>query len=143
MRTRPEIDGARIGVLGLSHGGATAAWVTQRRYERLFPGLLKASVNYYGLCRYPETQGTVPLLALAGDDDTWGLPALACRGFAGKLRPDQVFEVHTYPGAVHAFDNPQLPYRTTNQGHPMQYDQAAAEDSYGRVKAFLDRYVSR
>jgi len=141
LRTRPEIDGARIGVIGASHGGSTAAWVTQRRYEQLFLGLLKASVDYYGGCRSPETHGTVPLLALAGDDDTWGFPALSCRGFAGKLRPDQVFEVHTYPGVVHAFDNEQLPYRNTKEGHPMQYDRAAAEDSYVRVKAFLDHYV--
>jgi dienelactone hydrolase len=141
LRTRPEIDGGRIGVIGFSHGGGTAAWVTQRRYERLYPGLLKASVDYYGACRSPETHGTVPLLALAGDDDTWGFPALSCRGFAGKLRPDQVFEVHTYPGAVHDFDAVLQQYRGSNQGHPTGYDRAAAEDSFVRVKAFLDRYV--
>jgi dienelactone hydrolase len=141
LRTRPEIDGGRIGVLGVSHGGSTAGWVTQRRYEQLYPGLLKASVDYHGACRSAETHGTVPLLALAGEDDTWGFPALSCRGFAGKLRADQVFEVHTYPGVVHAFDNEQMPYRATKEGHPMQYDRAAAEDSYVRVKAFLDRYV--
>ncbi len=143
LRTRPEIDGARIGVIGFSHGGGTAAWVTQRRYEQLFPGLLKASVDYYGGCRFPETHGTVPLLALAGEDDTWGFPALSCRGFAGKLRPDQVFEVHTYPGAVHDFDNAMMPYRSSNFGHPTGYDRAGAEDSFVRVKAFLDRYVGR
>jgi dienelactone hydrolase len=141
LRTRPEIDGGRIGVIGFSQGGGTAAWVTQRRYEQLFPGLLKASVDYYGACRSPETQGTVPLLALAGEDDTWGFPALSCRGFAGKLRPDQVFEVHTYPGAVHDFDNERMPYRGSSLGHPTGYDQAAAEDSFVRVKAFLDRFV--
>lgn len=141
LRTRPEIDGQRIGAIGFSHGGGTAAWVTQRRYDLLFPGLLKASVDYYGACRSPETHGTVPLLALAGEDDTWGFPALSCRGFAGKLRPDQVFEVHTYPGAVHDFDNAMMPYRGSNLGHPTGYDQAGAEDSFVRVKAFLDRYV--
>ncbi len=141
LRSRPDIDGARIGVIGFSHGGGTAAWVTQRRYEQLFPGLLKASVDYYGACRAPETQGTVPLLALAGDDDTWGFPALSCRGFAGKLRPDQVFEVHTYPGAVHDFDNAMMPYRSSNFGHPTGYDHDGAEDSFVRVKAFLDRYL--
>jgi dienelactone hydrolase len=141
LRTRPDIDGGRIGVLGVSHGGGTAAWVTQRRYEQLYPGLLKASVDYYGACRAAETHGTVPLLALAGDDDTWGFPALSCRGFAGKLQPNQVFEVHTYPGAVHDFDNPQMPFRGSNQGHPTGYDHDAAEDSFVRVKTFLDRYV--
>ncbi len=141
LRSQPEIDAGRIGVIGFSHGGGTAAWVTQRRYDTLVPGLLKASVDYYGACRSPETQGTVPLLALAGDDDTWGFPALRCRAFAGKLHPDQVFEVHTYPGAVHDFDNAQMPYRGSNQGHPTGYDKAAADDSIARVKVFLDHYV--
>jgi len=141
LRTQPEIDGTRIGVVGFSHGGLTAAWVTQRRYERLYPGLLKAAVDYYGACRSPETHGTVPLLALAGDDDTWGYPALSCRGFAGKLRPDQVFEVQTYPGAVHVFDNVLQQYPIVVEGHPLEYDRQAAEDSFVRVKAFLDRYV--
>ena len=142
LRTRPEIDGARIGVIGFSHGGGTAAWVTQRRYEQLFPGLLKASVDYYGACRFPETHGTVPLLALAGEDDTWGFPALSCRGFAAKLGPDQVFEVHTYPGVVHAFDSVLQQHRVMKEGHPMDYDRDAAEDSFVRVKAFLDRYLA-
>jgi dienelactone hydrolase len=141
LRDQPEIDGAHIGVLGLSHGGATAAWATQQRYERLYPGLLKAAVDYYGLCNAPQTHGTVPLLALAGDDDSWGYPAQSCRAFAARLRPDQVFELHTYPGAVHAFDNvlQQFPY--TEEGHRLEYDRAAAEDSFVRVKTFLDRYL--
>ena len=132
LRARPDIDGGRIGVIGFSHGGATAAWVTQSRYQRLFPGLLKASVDYYGSCFSPETQGTVPLLALAGEDDTWGFPAQTCGAFGGKLRPDQGFEVHTYPGVVHAFDNEETPDRVVKDGHPLQYDKPAAEDSYAR-----------
>jgi dienelactone hydrolase len=143
LRTRPEIDGARIGVIGFSHGGATAAWVTQRRYDRLFPGLLKASVDYYGVCRFPETQGGVPLLALAGEADDWGYPALSCRGFAAKLHAGQVFEVYTYPGVVHGFENVLQQHRSMVEGHALEYDRDAADDSFVRVKAFLDRYVGR
>ncbi len=143
LRSQPVIDGARIGVLGNSHGGGTAAWVTERRYERLYPGLLKASVDYYGPCRYPEAHGTVPLLALAGEDDDWSEPALTCRVFGGRLRADQPFELHTYPGVVHAFDNSRVNGRTYSEGHAMEYNHAAAEDSFVRVKTFLDRYVGR
>jgi dienelactone hydrolase len=141
LRTQSGIDGGRIGVIGFSHGGSTAAWVTERSYEQQFPGLLKASVDYYGPCRFPYAHGTVPLLALAGEDDTWGFSARNCRDFGSKLRPDQVFEIHTYPGAVHDFDNARMPYRGSNLGHPTGYDHDAAEDSFIRVKAFLDRYV--
>jgi dienelactone hydrolase len=141
LRTQPEIDGQRIGVLGNSHGGGTAARVTERRYEQLYPGLLKASVDYYGPCRFPEAHGTVPLLVLAGEDDDWGNPARTCAAFGKQLQADQPFELRTYPGVVHAFDNPRLNGRIVSEGYALQYDPAAAEDSFIHVKAFLDRYV--
>ena len=103
--------------------------------------MLKASVDYYGPCRSPETHGTVPLLVLAGEDDTWGDPARTCRHLGELLQPDQPFELHTYTEVVHAFDNPRLSGRRMVEGHPMQYDEAAAGDSFVHVKTFLDRYV--
>ena len=141
LRTRPEIDGTRIGVLGVSHGGGTAAAVTRREYERLYPGLLKASVDYYGPCRQPNLHGTVPLLALAGDADTWGYSARTCQAFAAALRPDQPMQVVVYPGAVHDFDNPTAIRLRWMFSHPAQYDSSAASDSYAKVKAFLARYL--
>jgi dienelactone hydrolase len=141
LRTMPQIDGKRIGVLGLSHGGATAAWVTQRRYADRYPGLLRASVDYYGPCRSPETYGDIPLLALAGDSDDWGNSALACHAFAVKLRPDQPFEVHTYPDTYHAFDDDRSTARKV-EGHVLAYNHDAAEDSFIRTRSFLDRYMA-
>jgi dienelactone hydrolase len=47
--------------------------VTQDRYARLHPGLIKAVVDYYGSCDIPELHGNVPLLALAGEADDWGI----------------------------------------------------------------------
>jgi dienelactone hydrolase len=137
LRTQPQIDGARIGVLGDSHGGGTAVTVTRAHYEHLYPGLLKAAVAYYGPCRAPELHGTVPLLALAGDADTWGFPARTCTEFAAAMRPDQPMTVRIYPGVMHSFEVPNAGHLTYNNGHPEQYNAAAAEDSYAQVKAFL------
>ncbi|HEY2132242.1 MAG TPA: dienelactone hydrolase family protein [Acetobacteraceae bacterium] len=72
LRTRPDIDGARIAVIGFSDGGSTAVTVTQRGFAGMYPGLLRAAVDYYGSCRNAAAHGTVPLLA--GDEDTWGDP---------------------------------------------------------------------
>jgi dienelactone hydrolase len=141
LRRQPGIDPDRIGVLGASHGGNTAVWVTKAIYEKKYPGLLKAAVDYYGACRVPERHGTVPLLVLAGEADNWGNPAGTCQTFARKLRPDQPFELHTYPNVVHGFDNPRLDKLVLNEGHALLYDQAAAEDSYQRVRAFLARWM--
>jgi dienelactone hydrolase len=141
LRAQPGIDGAHIGVLGESHGGGTAATVTRREYERLYPGLLKASVDYYGPCRQPELHGTVPLLALAGEADTWSYPARTCLAFATRLAHDQPMQVTIYPGVVHDFEVPSVVRLRYGEGHPMQYDADAAADSYTRVKTFLDRYL--
>jgi dienelactone hydrolase len=140
LRTLPKIDGARIAVLGDSHGGSTAAWVTRMEYERLYPGLLVASVDYYGKCGNAADHGSVPLLVLSGEADDW-VPPANCLAFGKQLKPNQPFEIHTYPGAVHMFDAPTLNALQMNEGHKMQYDYGAASDSIERVRTFLDHWV--
>jgi dienelactone hydrolase len=137
LRTRPEIDPGRIAVLGLSHGGAAAVMATERDYEQFG---LRAAINYEGPCVDPAAHGDVPLLVLAGGADDWGHPAVRCEAYGRALHPGQVFEIHVYPGAYHAFENPEM-VRTVNNSHIMEYNQAAAEDSRVRVHAFLDRWV--
>jgi dienelactone hydrolase len=140
LRGLPKIDGRRITVIGFSHGGGTVVQVTRKQIDHFVPGLLRAAVDYYGPCRQPKQHGTVPLLVLAGDDDNWGNPAKSCTALGTMVGPDQPFELHVYPGVVHAFDNPALIGRRFSQGHPMQYDEAAARDSFARVRAFLERW---
>ena len=137
LRTRPKIEANRIAVLGLSHGGATAVLATERDYAGF---RLRAAIDYYGACLNPAAHGDVPLLVLAGDDDDWGHPAARCRLFGSELPPGAVFELRTYPGVYHAFDNPNIP-REVVDGHVLEYNEAAAEDSFARVHAFLDRWV--
>src|SRR5580658_3640698 len=124
LRTLPKIDGARIAVLGNSHGGSTATWVTRVEYERLYPGLLAASVDYYGGCGNAADHGSVPLLVLSGEADDW-VPPAKCLVFGKQLKANQPFEIHTYPGAVHMFDSPNLNAPQFNEGHKMQYDAVA------------------
>lgn len=140
VRTLPKIDGARIAVLGNSHGGSTATWVTRVEYERLYPGLLAASVDYYGTCWKAADHGTVPLLVLAGEDDNW-VPPSECLGFGKQLKPNQPFEIHTYPGVAHAFEDPSVTGQQFVGAYKVQYDSAAASDSYDRVRTFLDKWV--
>ena len=131
LRTRPEIDPNRIAVLGLSHGGTTAVIATERAYDGFG---LRAAIDYYGPCVDSAAHGPVPLLVLVGGADDWGHPALRCEAYGMALQPGLVFEIHTYPGVHHAFDNPDM-VRTVSSSHIMEYNQAAAEDSFLRVHA--------
>jgi dienelactone hydrolase len=141
LRTQPRIDGNRIAVVGISNGGWAAMWVTQRRYRQAYPNLIKAAVSYYGNCDRAAEHGTVPLLVLVGEADNWDDPARRCREFGAQLTPDQNFQIHTYPGVVHSFDNEDCLSLCWNMGHPLQYNWAAAQDSFRRTKAFPNRYI--
>jgi dienelactone hydrolase len=112
LRTQPAIDPDAIAVLGTGHGGWTASTAVQRRYAGL---RLSAAVD-------------------------WGNPAAACRAYAAQLPHGAPVEVHTYPGAYHSFDYPSTA-PLIRAGHIEKYDRAAAEDSYSRVQAFLERTI--
>jgi dienelactone hydrolase len=137
LRTQPQIDPNRIAVLGFSHGGATAALAVQLPYSAI---RLRAAIDYYGPCVEPQQHGSVPLLVLAGEADDWGNPAERCRTYGKALRKDQPFEMYSYPGAFHGFDSGPIK-KTEVLGHTLVYDRAAAEDSFARVRGFLDRQV--
>jgi dienelactone hydrolase len=79
-------------------------------------------------------------MVLSGDADDW-VPPADCLAFGKQLKPNQPFEIHIYPGAVHMFDNPNVNAAQVNEGYKMQYDHAAASDSFERVRALLDKWV--
>ncbi len=137
LRTQIAIDPDRIAVLGLSHGGATAALAVEAPYAGM---RLRAAIDYYGPCFDPRLHGSVPLLVLAGEADDWGNPAQSCRAYGKELHADQPFEIHTYLGVYHAFDGGPST-QSIHTGHVLAYDRAAAQDSFVRVRAFLDRQL--
>ncbi len=139
----PGVDGERLAVLGESHGGGTAMRVASGRMEASENGLIKGVVNYYGPCRDPASHGTVPVLALAGTDDTWGNPVKTCAAYAAAVAGQQPVTVQAYAGVVHGFDNPGLVNRRWAEGHPLQYDQKSADDSFRQVHAFLAAVIGR
>jgi len=139
LRTLPAIDGNAIGVIGFSHGGGAAIAVTREQFAGRYPGLIKASVSYYGGCvPNPETQHVVPLLVLIGDADDW-VSAKDCVAYRERVRTTQPVEIVVYPGVYHSFDT------TTAHGdafgHHVEYEPRAAAESFVRTRAFIDRRV--
>jgi dienelactone hydrolase len=120
LRTVPEIDRNRIGVIGFS-AGASAAMIAAGADQAEAPAF-QALVAYYPSCRFPESHLVVDTLILAGAADTL-LSIDRCRKLTvvteGTPRP---VPIETFPGAEHNFD------RTTSE---------AATRSYAATRAFM------
>lgn len=110
LRTHPDIDGARIGVMGFSYGGMAARFAMDQRIKQALigdaPGF-RAHVDYYGPCfqnlRSPGITGA-PILTLRGTEDASNDLA-ACLEREAELRAAGAeVEAHVYQGAGHAWE---------------------------------------
>jgi dienelactone hydrolase len=141
LRTLPNIQAERIGIIGFSHGGSTTLWaaiaegVPVGRGGRPF----QAAVAYYPTC----SGGTIvspfatDVLILIGKDDTW-TPADRClKTVAARANQARPPAIKVYPGALHSFDLGSLPMLSSS-GHMIGGNPEAAADSFAMTKAFLD-----
>lgn len=143
LRTRPDIDPARVGLLGYSHGGwAAIAAARQSIVDASGTQPFAAIVAYYPNC----PPGAPPLVSdiqiLAGGADDWAR-ASRCTAllerYAGASAHKPLLKI--YPGAAHSFDV-QRPERIYF-GHRLAYDAEAAADSFEMAKRFLDGHLKR
>jgi dienelactone hydrolase len=128
LAARPEIDAARIGVLGFSWGGVNTLATADRLYVGMFGGGLqfKAHVAHYPVCYGanavipglppPAQFGTqvmnltgAPVLIQLGSEDGYDNGAAPCLALARAVNPAHSVEVVEYPGAEHAFDRLMVP----------------------------------
>jgi len=140
LRTLPNIQADRIGIIGFSHGGSTTLWaaigeeIPVDRSARPF----QAAVAYYPTCSGKALVGpyVTDVLILIGKDDTW-TPADLCLGtVAARAKDPRPPAIKVYPGAVHGFDIGGLPVATT-YGHMVGGNPEAAADSFAMTQAFL------
>ena len=143
LRTLPYVDAGRIGVMGGSHGGATALTAAMGGAKGF-----SAAVALYPNCapRRSWQRTSVPLLILAGGKDDWA-PAEQCRRLVEGRRDASI---RIYPGAHHSFDSP-YPVRyvaarintnsPTGRGATTGGDAEAWADSIREVHAFFARHL--
>jgi dienelactone hydrolase len=164
LQAQPFVKGDHVGLIGWSQGGGVVLLtINEQSIGR--PAELKQdfrmAVSFYpGACNEkvqskPFTQvepdgwtTKIPLLMLMGEADTW-TPYPPCQAFleAAKARGDPV-EIKGYPGAVHAFDAPDLDrvelpqYRTGDGPIPVEEtDEEARADAILRVLGFLKQHL--
>ena len=157
LQNQSFVRGDRIALIGWSAGGGTVLRTIPQqsggRPASLPQGDFRAAVAFYpALCSDQREAASwtsnIPLLVLFGAADVW-TPLAPCQNFiAGAIARGSRIELHTYPGAYHAFDAPdrplrQLPQYTTTAGVVpiVGTDPAARRDAFAVVQAFLRRYL--
>src|SRR5436190_1217641 len=129
LAARPDVDPKHIGVIGWCMGGGKALSLTVNE-----PRLVASAINYGALVTDPAaiTKINAKILGNFGEADR-GIPAEDVKKFGAELtKYGKLGDIKIYPGAGHAFMNP-----NNKQG----YNAAAAEDAQKRIDAFFDRNV--
>ncbi len=141
LRSRPDVRGDRIGVIGFSHGG----WAVLKAVQA---GLacppstpsFEAAVAFYPGCDPPVAALETNTLILIGEADDW-TPVARCRRWAELAqRNGHTLRIKTYPGALHSFDAQSMPHFFV--GHYIGRDPAAAADALIETRAFLEQYLT-
>ncbi|MBI4724975.1 MAG: dienelactone hydrolase family protein [Rhodomicrobium sp.] len=127
LRTRADVDGARIGAFGGSRGGTAASMAVSAPLSDAVLGAgngLKAAVAGYPWCgvqfRSARLASGAALLILQGDRDDWVNP-LQCQDQAHAMDiSGQAAIMKLFPGARHSFDQSSGPAEYPNAIKAMQ-----------------------
>lgn len=111
LAARPEVDPARIALLGWSNGGSTvlASTAADQEEVKATPIKPRAAVAFYPGCEAELKRGyraQAPLLMLLGAADDW-TAAAPCEALAAQSRGQAgaaSVQFQTYDGAYHGFD---------------------------------------
>jgi dienelactone hydrolase len=133
LAQQPNIDAARIGVLGFSWGGLVSMGAAERLYASTYGNGLtfKAHVAHYPVCYAwndaalfaklgltPAQFGVqwinltgAPVLIEVGTKDGYDNGSGPCNALAASVNPSNggVVSVNAYPGATHAWDRLMVP----------------------------------
>ena len=134
------VDGERIAVMGMSHGGtATLSAVENTYFVKLpRPDPFRAAIALYPWCDQQLYRLDTPLLVLIGELDDWTF-AYKCEGMVLVGPTEHTLTLKVYPGAMHVFEV-DLPDRE-RFGHTMRFHPSAARDTEARVRAFFAEHL--
>lgn len=158
LRSRADIDGSRVALLGWSHGGSAVLATMNRRHPVVAQFLAQGPDVFYrtAIAFYPGCYESVrtrfgyapaaPVSLFIGESDDWTSPK-PCLSLGQKMADDnQPLQVRSYPGTYHGFDTPNLsrPLHLDvptgvrpGQGVTIVPNRTARDDAYARVKQQL------
>jgi carboxymethylenebutenolidase len=130
LAARKDVVKNKIASLGFCMGGRNSFTLA------IEEPTLAAAIVYYGA---PPTDPAsiakirAPMLGNFGGDDEGPSPAQAKEFEAAAKKAGKTFDLKVYPGAPHAFANPNNPWKG--------YRKDAANDAWMRTTGFLRRYL--
>lgn len=114
LAAQPGVDGARLGLMGWSHGGSAVLAATDAGHPEVADAHPRPAlaVAFYPGCAAALAEGwrpAAPLLLLVGEADDW-TPAEPCRRLAARAGGPAAagataVEFEAYAGAYHGFDS--------------------------------------
>jgi dienelactone hydrolase len=139
LKTRSDVDGKRIGLMGWSNGGSlTLAAMADDKPAGIKEVGFKAGVSYYPGCglknRFERTgyRPYNPVLLMIGTGDVEVSPT-SCERLVSLSRSKKGdIQIVLYKGAEHSFDTP------TKSRQSIPANAEAKEDSMQRTVAFFD-----
>ena len=130
LASRPDVRKDRIAAIGWCMGGRYALALATEEPR------LAAVVAYYGA---PPTDAAAiakikaPVLGNYGAEDKGPSPEQVKAFEAALKKAGKTVDIKIYPGAGHAFANPNNPWGG--------YREAAAKDAWNRTTAFFDKHL--
>lgn len=157
LAQRPEVDAARMALLGWSHGASAVLAATNLQLEavKLSAHKPRAAVAFYPGCEAELRRGYQPsanLLMMVGELDDWTSPE-PCKKLQAQPRSDSqqlgelnvTIDIEVMPDAYHGFDSTQ-PVRVRRevpngvkpgQGVHVGGNPAARKRAHERLRAYL------
>jgi dienelactone hydrolase len=144
LRSRPEIDGGRIGLMGWSNGGSTtlAAMADDKAGDMKVHGF-KAAVSFYpgcGMKKRFEKNGYkpyAPVKVFMGTNDEEVSPKLCADLVKRSIGLGGTIDISMYEGAEHSFDTP------TKARQKVEANVEAKADAEAKTIAFFAQQLGR
>jgi len=150
LAQHPSVDPSRVAAIGFAMGGWSVLSSVERGVaEEASSNKFRAAVVFYPPCTRLKGNMTVPTLILIGERDDWNSPD-ECRdlaagrdgwGISREKDRGVPIKLIVYPDAYHAFDAPGLKTPVELQGHHLEFNQSAADQSAAALHEFLDMTI--
>jgi dienelactone hydrolase len=135
LKQQPTVDPGRIAAIGYCFGGGVVLYMAREGAD------LKGVASFHGMLATmaPAKPGVMKakLLVLTGDDDKFVPPDQVAK-FEQEMKNAGVdFQLLRYPGAKHAFTNPEADVYAKKFDLPLGYNAQADKQSWAELQKFL------